>query len=170
MDYKFKQAVSREDYVSFVTNHMKRSFLKPFNIILFTASIGYLMVSPFLMAAAERNYTFTFIGLGLLVLLVALAIFSKKAAERQYDRSEGGFDMEYEITDKALVYIVQDGNVIKQWYEFYSVSENDNYLYLYVNKQRGMLVIKSALSSDALRFIKDKLREHLKPGRLSLKD
>lgn len=166
MDYKFKQEVNQDDYVSFVTNHMKQSFLKPVNIVLFTVSIGYLMVSPFLMAADERNYTFTFIGLGLVLLLVALAAFSKKAAERQYLKSGGNFDMEYEITDEALVYIVSEGKIAKNWSEFYSVSENDDYLYVYVNKQRGMLIIKRAITSDALDFIKNKLQENLKPNRV----
>ncbi|AIO19224.1 hypothetical protein KQ51_01347 [Candidatus Izimaplasma bacterium HR1] len=170
MDYKFKQDVSKDDYVSFVTNHMKQSFIKPLNVILFTVSIGYLMISPFLMAAEDRNYTFTFIGVGLMLLLVALVIFSKKAAERQYDKSEGGFSMEYEITDDALIYIVNEGNISKQWYEFYSVNENEDYLYVYVNKQRGMLIIKSALSGDALRFIKDKLRANIKPRKVKLID
>ena len=170
MDYRFKQEVSKEDYVSFVTNHMKRSFLKPANIILFTISIGYLMVSPFLMASEDRNYTFTFIGVGLLLLSVALVYFSKKAAEKQYDRSETGFDMEYEINEDGLVYIVQDGRVEKKWYEFYSVNENEDYLYLYVNKQRGMLIIKRFLNQDALNLIKNKLRETLKPRRVKLID
>ena len=170
MEYKFKQEVSKEDYVSFVTNHMKQSFLKPVNIVLFTVSIGYLMISPFLMSADERNYTFTFIGIGLILLLGALVVFSKKAAERQYDKAQGSFDMEYEITDDALVYIIQEGNVSKQWYEFYSVTENENYLYVYVNKQRGMLIIKRAISSDALNFLKTKLRENLKPKRVKLLD
>lgn len=169
MEYKFKQEVSKEDYVSFVTNHMKQSFLRPVNIILFTISIGYLMVSPFLMEG-ERNYTFTFIGLGLILLLGGLVIFSKKAAERQYDKQQGSFDMEYEITDDALVYIIQEGNMAKQWYEFYSVRENEDYLYVYVNKQRGMLIIKRYISAEALAFIKTKLRENLKPNRVKLID
>ena len=135
MEYKFKQAVSKEDYVSFVINHMKQSFIKPVNIILFTVSIGYLIFSPFLMAPEDRNYTFTFIGLGLMLLLVALVIFSKKAAEKQYDKSAGGFDMEYEVTDDALIYIVADGNISKRWDEFFSVNENEKYLYIYVNKE-----------------------------------
>ncbi len=170
MEYNFKQEVSKEDYVSFVTNHMKQSFFKPLNVVLFTVSIGYLMISPFLMAADERNYTFTLIGLGLILLLIALTIFGKKAAGRQYDKAMGSFDMEYEVTDEALVYIIEEGNISKKWYEFYSVSENENYLYVYVNKQRGMLIIKRALSQDALNFIKAKLRENLKPKRVKLLD
>lgn len=166
MDYRFKQEVTKEDYVSFVTNHMKRSFVKPVNIILFTVSIGYLMVSPFLMPAEERSFTFTFIGIGLLVLLTGLVIFSKKAAEKQYDRSNGGFDMEYEITEDGLVYIVGEGTIEKKWYEFYSVNENEDYLYIYVNKQRGMLIIKRAITEEALQFIKTKLQESLKANRI----
>ena len=168
MEYKFTQEISREDYVSFVVNHMKYSFLKPFNIILFTVSIGYLMVSPFLMQTGERNYTFTFIGIGLMVVLGALMVFAKRSAGKQYDKTGGEFKMTYEITDDALVYKVAEGDVTKQWNEFYSAMETEDYLYVYVNKQRGMVIVKRSISDAMVRFIKEKLAANLKPKRLRL--
>ena len=62
MEYKFTQKVTKEDYIAFVTNHMKISFLKPVNIVLFVISIGYLMVSPFIIG--ENDYTFLFLSHG----------------------------------------------------------------------------------------------------------
>ena len=168
MEYNFTQDVTKDDYVSFVNNHMKVSFLKPVNIILFTVSIGYLMISPFLMPVAERSYTFTYIGVGLIVLLVGLMLFAKKNAERQYDKSNGDFSMSYEFNDDALVYIVTDGNIEKKWYEFYSVLESEDYLYVYVNKNSGMLIIKRAAPTAAIEFIKEKLVANLKPKRVKL--
>lgn len=168
MEYKFTQDISREDYVSFVVNHMKYSFLKPANIVLFTLSIGYLTVSPFLMQVEDRNYTFTFIGIGLIFVLAGLMMFAKRNAGKQYDKTGGEFKMTYEITDDALVYKVAEGDVTKQWYEFYSAMETEDYLYIYVNKQRGMVILKRALSDDMVRFIKEKLADNLKPRRLRL--
>lgn len=169
MNYTFTQKVEKDDYVSFVVNHMKYSFYKPLNIVLFTVSIGYLMVSPFLMPADERNYTFTLIGVGLILLLIALTWFAKRGAEKQYDRGGGAFEMTYEITDESLIYKVDEGEISKNWNEFYSAMETDNYIYIYVNKQRGMVILKKAISGDMMDFIKGKLVENLKPRRLKLK-
>mgnify|MGYP000924350379 CR=1 FL=1 len=101
MEYKFTQEISKEDYVSFVNNHMKLSFLKPVNIILFVLSIGYLTISPFLMPAAERSYTFSFVGVGILLLLVGMVFYARKNAEKQYDKSPDGFRMTYEVDEEG---------------------------------------------------------------------
>ena len=169
MEYKFSQKVTREDYISFVTNHMKNSFLRPVNVVLFIISIGYLTVSPFLMPADERSFTFTFIGVGIIALLVGMVFLARKNAAKQYDRIEGEFKMSYEFDDDGLRYIVAEGQIEKKWFEFHSAVENEDYLYIYVNKNSGMLVIKREADENSLRFLRDKLRASLKPRRLRLK-
>ena len=168
MEYEFTQSVKKDDYVAFVVNHMKYSFLKPVNIILFSVSIGYLIISPFLVTSGERDFTFTFVGFGLIILLIGLMMFAKKNAAKQYEKSGGELKMTYQINDDALVYKVAEGDISKLWYEFYSVMETEDYLYIYVNKQRGMVILKNALNSDALDFVKRKLKENLKPRRIKL--
>ncbi len=168
MEYKFTQKVTKEDYVSFVTNHMKVSFLKPLNIALFVVSIGYLTVSPFLLPADERNFTFTFIGIGILLLLIVMVWYAKRNAEKQYDKSESEFTMSYEVNEEGLVYIVSEGNIEKKWIEFYSAVENEQYLYIYVNKNSGMVIVKRDVDDAAINFVKEKLRLHVKAKRLKL--
>ena len=169
MEYKFNQNVTKEDYVSFVTNHMKNSFLRPFNVVLFIVSIGYLSISPFLMPADERNFTFTFIGIGIVAVLFGMVLLAKKNAAKQYDKNSGEFKMSYDINDERLVYIVGEGQIERKWNEFYSAVENQDYLYIYVNKNSGMLIVKRDANEPTLAFIREKLRANLKPRRLRLK-
>jgi len=168
MEYTFTQEVTKEDYVSFVNNHMKLSFLKPVNIVLFAVSIGYLTISPFLMPADERSYTFSFIGLGILALLIGMMFYARKNAEKQYDKSENDFTMTYEVNEDGLIYKLNDGNVDKKWYDFYMAMENEKYLYVYVNKNSGMVIVKRAATIEAINFVKAKLKLHVKPKRLKL--
>jgi hypothetical protein len=169
MEYKFNQNVTKEDYVSFVTNHMKNSFLRPMNIVLFVISIGYLTVSPFFMPADERSFTFTFIGIGIVLLLIAMVFFAKRNAEKQYDKNEGEFKMKYEVDDEGLRYIVSEGQIERKWNELFSAVENDEYLYIYVNKNSGMLMVKRDIDDAAIQFVRDRLRANLKPKRVRIK-
>jgi len=168
MEYKFTQEISKEDYVSFVNNHMKLSFLKPVNIILFVLSIGYLTISPFLMPAAERSYTFSFVGVGILLLLVGMVFYARKNAEKQYDKSPDGFRMTYEVDEEGLAYILEEGNIVKKWFDFYMAMENEKYIYIYVNKNSGMVIVKNAATIETINFIKTKLKEHIKSKKLKL--
>jgi hypothetical protein len=168
MEYSFTQEVTKEDYVSFVNNHMKLSFLKPLNIVLFVVSIGYLTISPFLMPVAERSYTFSFIGLGILALLIAMVMFARKNAEKQYDKSENEFTMTYDVDEEGLVYKLNEGSIEKKWFDFYMALENEKYLYVYVNKNSGMVIVKRAATIEAINFIKTKLKANVKPKKLKL--
>ena len=168
MEYSFTQEVTKEDYVSFVNNHMKLSFLKPVNILLFVVSIGYLTISPFLMPAGERSYTFSFIGIGILVLLIGMVFYARKNAEKQYDKADNEFKMTYEVNEEGLIYKLTEGNIEKKWHDFYMAMENEKYLYVYVNKNSGMVIVKRAATFEAIDFVKSKLKLHVKPRRLKL--
>ncbi len=166
MEYKFTQKVTKEDYIAFVTNHMKISFLKPVNIILFTVSIGYLMVSPFIID--EKDYTFLFIGVGIVLLLFAMILFARKNAAKQYDKSEEQFNMTYIVDDEKLIYMINEGNVEKQWIDFYSTVETEEYIYIYVNKNSGMVLVKRDIPTNVLSFVREKLKTHVDARKVKL--
>ena len=167
MEYNFTQQVTKEDYVAFVNNHMKMSFLKPLNISLFIVSIGYLTISPFLMPVEERSYTFTFIGIGIVFLLFGMILFAKKNAGKQYDKASGQFKMSYMVNDEGLTYKVAEGNIEKKWFEFYSASETKEFLYVYVNKNSGMVIVKRDVNEQAVSFIKEQLSKNVKSKRIN---
>lgn len=166
MDYEFKQNVTKEDYVAFVTNHIKKSFLKVSNILLFTISIGYLIVSPFILD--EQDFTFLYIGLAIVALLIGMVFFVRRNAGKTYDKNPNAFDMAYRADDEGLTYIVPEGEIQKNWNEFYSVNETEEYLYLYVNKNSGLLFVKSQINQDIVRFIIENATKNMKPKHIKL--
>ena len=56
MEYNFTQKWTKEDYVAFAVNHLLQNFLKTRNLILYTISIGYLIITPLLTGRWEFFY------------------------------------------------------------------------------------------------------------------
>lgn len=166
MNYEFKQTVTREDYIAFVTNHIKKSFLKVSNILLFTISIGYLIVSPFILD--EQDFTFLYIGLAIVALLVGMVFFVRRNAGKTFDKNPNAFDMAYKADDAGLTYIVPEGEIQKNWNEFYSIHETEDYLYLYVNKNSGLLFVKSQINHDILQFVTANATKNMKAKHIKL--
>lgn len=166
MEYEFSQKVSRDDYIAFVTNHIKKSFLKLSNILLFTISIGYLVISPFVLG--EQDFTFMYIGLGIVALLTAMVFYVRKNAGKTYDRNPDAFDMTYRLDEEKLTYIVPEGEIEKPWEEFHSLYETEDYLYLYVNKNSGLVFVKSQVTSEQLAFIIGHGKVNMKPKHIKL--
>lgn len=166
MNTEFTQNVTKEDYVAFVTNHIKKTFLKVPNLLLFTISIGYLVLSPFILE--DQDFTFMFVGLAIVVLIFGMVFFVKNRAAKTFDENPDAFRMSYRVTEESLTYIVTDGEIEKKWEEFYSINESQNYLYLYVNKNSGLLFVKSQINSDILRYIVDNSTKNMNPKHIKL--
>jgi LPXTG-motif cell wall-anchored protein len=169
MNYNFKQELTREDYISFVTNHLRQGLLKPLNILFFTISIGYLLVSP-LLPGNEGNYGFTLIGLALLLVLGAMIYFARRSASKRYESVKDEFKVEFTMDENTLRYELEDQRFIeKQWMEFYSAYERGDYIYLYVSKNSGIVIVTRDLQPEIVRFIRASLTKHLQKRRLRLK-
>ncbi len=164
MNYTFTQNVTKEDYVAFVTNHIFLSFLRPFNLILFVISVGYLLVTPFL----TGDFTFFFVGLGIFAFIFLLALFVRRNAKKTYERNPDSFTMTYDVDDEALKYMTREGELVKNWPEFYRVKETKDYLFVYVNQHSGLVLVKREIPSDAYRFILQQLEQHVIAKRLKL--
>lgn len=166
MDYRFDQKVAKEDYLAFVTNHIKSSFFKPFNLVLFVVSIGYLSISPFVLGTAD--FTFLYIAVGIIVLLLGMVFFVRRRAEKEYDAKPDSFNMTYEVNDEGLKYITKDGELEKKWIDFYSAKETELYIYLYINKNSGLVFIKEQMQSEAVALVLGKIRNHIPAQRAKL--
>ncbi len=59
-------------------------------------------------------------------------------------------------------------NTLKNWPEFYRVKETKDYLFVYVNQQSGLVLVKREIPSDAYRFILEQLEQHVISKRLKL--
>ena len=78
--------------------------------------------------------------------------------------------MELVFKDEVLVYRNSDGNLEKNWYEFAKAKESDEYIYLAISKQSGLIIVKRQISSDALAFLYSRLKEHIVPKNLKLQN
>lgn len=168
MEYKFKQMLTKEDYVAFVTNHLRQGLLRPFNVVLFILCMGYLLASPFL-PGNEGNYNFMFIALGLVAMLAIMVVFSRRSAGKRYDKVKDEFDVEFTVDENKVVYSLSNGQFLdKPWNEFYRIFERGEYIYLYVNKNSGLVCVTRNLNQDIVAFIKRQINEHMDPKKVKL--
>ena len=157
MDYELKQAWTKEDYIAFSTNHMLTSVFKLSNILLFTFSIGYLLLTP----VFTGSWTFFFLGIGIFLFLVFFLLFTKVGAGRAYEKHKDKMVINYRLNDEGLTYLNIEGELTKHWSEFYSIKETEDYFFIYFNKNNGMLLAKRDFSTEINRFIKRNCDEHM---------
>jgi hypothetical protein len=164
MEYHFSQHVTKEDYVAFLMNHLKMNLMRPFNLILFTFGLGYLLIAPFV----TGDFTFTLIGLTLVVVMVFSVFLARFNAGRRYEKNKHLFDMSYRVDDETFSYMLGDKTIDKKWMDFFSANETKEYLYIFASKDSGSVLIKREIPNDAIAFIKAQLRAHVDPKRVKL--
>lgn len=168
MNYKFKQQLTKEDYVSFVTNHLRQGLLKPVNIGLFAMCFGYLLVSPFL-PGSDGSFTFTYIALGLLAMLVFMVVFARSSAKKRYESVKDEFNVEFSMDEESLKYELNDKRFIERnWMDFNRAFERGDYIYIYITKNSGLVIVKRDLDDEIVSFIKEQLKKHLDKHKLRL--
>ncbi len=158
MEYNFTQTWTKEDYVAFTTNHMMVSVLKPSNIILFSVSIGYLTITPFVTGG---DFTFFYLGIGIFVLLIGFLLLTRVGAKKAYEKNKDLMTINFRIGDDGITYLNKNGELLKPWNEFYSFKETKDYFYVYFNKNKGMLLAKRDVSNELSKFIIDHVQDHL---------
>lgn len=157
MNYEFKQVWTKEDYVAFATNHLLINFMKLQNIILYSLSIGYLLITPVL----TGKFTFFYIGIGLLVMMVFYVMFARRMAGKNYEKNKDLLSISFELNEEGLTYITKEGKMTEPWNEFYSVKETKDYFFMYFTPQKGFLLAKRDLSNTNKQYICKKLEEHM---------
>ena len=157
MEYEFTQKWTKEDYVAFATNHLLLNFLKTKNLILYSVSIGYLLVTPVFVGRWE----FFFVGVGLIVLFGAYLLMAKRSAGKGYERNKDSLSIKFTLNDTGLIYETPDGKVTENWEKFTSVKETETYFFMYFAANKGFLIAKRDLSEDMNRMIRRGLLEHV---------
>ena len=157
MEYEFTQNWTQEDYVAFVTHHMMISVFKTTNLILFTVSITYLLITPFI----YENFQFFFMGIAVFLFLIAFLIFTRYGAKRAYNKNVELMTIRFRLNDEGITYLNEDGELLKPWNEFYSFKETSNYFFIYFNKNKGMLLAKRDFSEEINKFIINNVLKHV---------
>ena len=157
MEFRFTQTWTKDDYVAFATNHMIASVFKLSNLILFSVSIGYLLIYPFF----TGDFRFFFMGLSIFFFLAAFLLFTRVGARRSYEKNKDLMTISFVINDEGLTYLNKEGELLKPWNEFYSFKETEKYFFIYFSKNKGMLLAKRDFDESLKRFIIEKIQEHL---------
>jgi len=157
MEYQFSQKWTKEDYVAFATNHLLLNFLRLKNIILYTVSIGYLLLTPLF----AGTWTFFFVGIGLMVLLGGYILVARRSAGKGYERNKDSLSINFTLNETGLIYETKEGTITEDWAKFINVKETEDYLFMYFATNKGFLLAKRDLSEDMLRMIRRGLKEHV---------
>ena len=158
MEYNLTQTWTKEDYVAFAMNHTMASVFKLSNIILFTVSIGYLTITPLVTGG---DYTFFYLGIGVLVLLLFFLLLTRVGAKRAYEKNKELMTIHFRINEEGITYLNENGELLKPWNEFYSFKETKDYYFMYFSKHKGMLLAKREVSEELGKFIIDNVNTHL---------
>ena len=157
MEYEFLQKWTKEDYVAFATNHLLLNFLKTKNIILYTVSIGYLLITPLFV----ERWEFFYVGIGLIVLFFGYLLMARKSAGKGFEKNKDSNGIKFTLTESGLIYETPDGIVTENWNQFINVKETEKHFFMYFAANKGFLIAKRDLSEDMNRMIRRGLREHV---------
>jgi hypothetical protein len=157
MEYEFTQKWTKEDYVAFATNHLLLNFLKTKNIILYTVSIGYLLMTPLII----ERWEFFYVGIGLVVLFTGYLFMARKSAGKGYEKNKESLGIKFTLNDSGLIYETPEGIVTENWNQFINVKETEKHFFMYFAANKGFLIAKRDLSEDMNRMIRRGLREHV---------
>lgn len=157
MEYQFSQKWTKEDYVAFATNHLLLNFLKLHNIILYSVSISYLLLTPLF----TESYSFFFIGLGLILVMGGYILIARRSAGKGYERNKENLSISFTLNESGLIYETKDGVVTEEWNKFINVKETEKYFFMYFSANKGFLLAKRDLSEDMINMIRNSLKEHV---------
>ncbi len=158
MEYKFTQTWTKEDYVAFAMNHMYMSVFKLSNVILFTVSIGYLIITPLVTGG---DYTFFYLGIGIFLFLLIFMLYAKVGAKKAYEKNIDLMTINFLINDEGITYLNNNGELLNQWNSFYSFKETEDYFFMYFSKHKGMLLAKREISNELQKFIINNVLSHI---------
>lgn len=164
MKYEINQTLTKEDYMAYVTNQLYNYFFRPFNVIIFSVILVYLLIVPFF----TQNYGFMLIALGAILLNVLLIVYTRHRAKKFFEKNQDLISMNLVLEDQELVYKNIDGNLSKKWFEFDNVKETEDYIFLNVNRQSGLIIVKRELSAEAKQFLLEKVSASLPAKKVKL--
>lgn len=157
MNYEFTQTWTKEDYVAFATNHLLNNFKKIQNLLLYSISIGYLLITPTL----TGKFTFFYVGIALLVIIALYIVFARHTAAKGYEKNKEYLTISFELNQASLTYITKEGKLTEPWQNFYSVKETKDYFFIYFTAQKGFLLAKRDLTDSMKSFVIRMFQEHM---------
>ena len=163
MEYDVIQKLKEEDYIAYVNHQLLSYFFRPLNIVMYGLIIAYAVYS----IIATQNL-FVLVILGALGLLNYFMIYTtRRRAKKFYNQNQDLIGMELTFKEDNLVYKNTDGELTKFWYEFTGAKETEKYIYLTLRGQGGLIIVKETAGTDAITFLKEKIKQHINPKKVS---
>lgn len=165
MEYEITQELNEKDYMAYVTNQLMSYFLRPINVGMYVVILGYMAY----MLITTQNWVIILMIVAILALNLVLIFYTRNRAKKFFKKNQDLIKMNFTFKEDTLVYKNSDGNLEKNWYEFSSAKENEEYIFLTVTKQSGLIIVKRFLTSDALTFLYGRINTHINPKKVKLK-
>lgn len=157
MEFEVNQKLTLEDYLAYVNHQLMSYFFRPLNLIMYGLIIVYSVYS-----IITINNFFILIILAALAGLNYFMIYTtRRRAKKFYSQNENLIAMELIFKEENLVYKNTDGELTKFWYEFTGAKETDKHIFLALKGQGGLIVVKSAVTPDAIGFLKDRISKNV---------
>lgn len=164
MEYKFTQELNEKDYMAYVNQQLLSYFFRPINIALYVVIVGYLGF----MLITQFSYIVLLMFAMIVLLNLTLWFYTKRRAKKFFKENQNLIRMTLTFKEDELVYKNTDGDVVKSWVDFTRVKESEEYFYLAVDKQSGLIIVKRYLSSEALAFFNKVITEKIDQKKLKL--
>jgi hypothetical protein len=149
MKFEFKMDVSQEDFLAFYKNYIRRTVLKTRNIVIYSIFLLFLVVGPLV---AQDYELLIYAGL-FLVILYVLYIYIDRSGKKIYAKNTHAFDMKYILEEDQLQFVTDEGTGTKLWSEFYSIYEEEKYLFLYLKNKRGLVFVKDQMTKEGVDYL-----------------
>lgn len=157
MQYKFKQKVSKEDYLAFYKYHVTKNFMSPAKIG-FTIMFFLMLFSGFFFGKMEVGIG----GVVLLILVILMYFRITRSGSKIYDQDPSAFEYDYSLDDVTVSFSTKDGRSSKMWTEFVKTYEDELYLYIFTKSNKGLMFVKKSIDTEIYNFIMSKVKENKK--------
>lgn len=156
--------ISKEDFNEFYKNFIFRTILKTSNLIVYSAFLLFLLVTP--IVTGDLGYLIYF-GV-FLVIISLLFLYMKRQGNRLYENNPEAFNMTYTLTEKELTFKTKEGSSSKFYSEFFSIVEVEGYYFLYLKNKRGLIFVKSQMEEDAITYLIEQTTRNMKEKNIRL--
>jgi len=164
---QYKEKIHRRFYYF----HM---FRKSFSVYLLIIAIGlsiYFAVNATINFQGEESMTNLYIAWGFSALVIGMIpafTIGRINSIIRYNRKERGDRLEIiDITKAKIVRFVDgiEGKVILGWEDFESVYETKDCFYMYIDKERGLVIDKNDIVEGSPEMLRKLAQNNLKPNR-----
>ncbi|MCK9536181.1 MAG: YcxB family protein [Bacilli bacterium] len=150
--------------------HMFRKSFSVYFLLLAIVLALYLAVKATMNYSEETSMTNLYIAWGFAALIIGTVptfTFGRVNAIIRQNKKERGDRLEFiEITKAKIVRFIEgiEGKAVLGWEHFESVYETEKCFYLYIDKERGLVIDKNDIVEGSVEALRKLVQNNLKPN------